>query len=296
MKMRKTMFLAMGLTLFFSSVLGALADEKGGQWKMVLQSEAKHSAYIGGFHNEQDGITIGYAGEVHYTHDGGKTWPTAVNHSWCRFGLEILDKNTAWHCGNKGHVRVSTDGGEIWEPVADFGDMEPDQCRFLSFADANLGWIASPFRIAATNNGAKSWNEFDLPEDSKNIAAICLRTANDGYVLDVTGNLYVTKDAGKTWSKQGVPLEGKPLPTLQCPTAAMRFSDANHGIIVAATKGKIYSYTTADGGKTWTKSLVSDKHFGYLFLNHEGNLLTVTGKLGNLTSREGVLITVFRLQ
>jgi photosystem II stability/assembly factor-like uncharacterized protein len=294
--MRKIIVLLLSLTLLLLSNLGAWAENKGGQWKMVLQSEVKGAVNLAGFANEQNGITIGYGGEIHFSHDGGKTWPRAINNSWCRFGLEILDEKTAWHCGNKGHIRLSTDGGESWDPVADFGQMEPDQCRFLSFADAKTGWAAAPFYIAATNDGAASWKEFDLPEASKNLAAIHLLTANDGYLLDVSGKLFITKDGGKTWSQQTVPLKGLQLQTLKCPTAAMRFTDAKNGVVVVSAKGSVISFTTVDGGKTWSQSLVTDKLFGFLFLSRDGKLLTITGKLGNLSDKEGALISVFKLQ
>lgn len=285
-----------GAVVLALGLLNVHAEEKAGQWKQAFQVEAKHSTYYAGFLNDTQGITVSYGGEVHFSKDAGKTWPRAINNSWCRFGLEIVDANVAFHCGNKGHVRMSVDGGETWDEVADFGDMEPDQCRFLSFADPKTGWIASPFRIAATHDGAQSWTEFDMPEASKNIAAINLRTANDGYILDLSGKLFMTGDAGKTWSERMVPLNGLVLQTLKCPTAAMRFSDANHGTVVVASTGKILSFLTADGGKTWTKSVVSDKLFGFIFLTKDGKTLTITSKLGNLSDREGVTLTVFHLQ
>lgn len=293
--MKRGIFGLCAALVLMGGLVAVQAEGKAGQWKQAFQVEAKHSTFYAGFLNDTQGITVSYAGEVHYTKDGGKTWPRAYNNSWCRFGLEILDEKTAWHCGNRGHVRMSTDGGESWEAVADFGDMEPDQCRFLSFIDAKTGWIAAPGRIAATTDGAQSWTEFDLPESSKNTAAINLRSVKDGYVLDVTGALFVTQDAGKTWSKRLVPLDGKLL-TMKCPTAAMRFLDADHGTIVVSNKGAVVAFATADGGKTWDKTVVNDKLSGYLYLTRDGKTLTVTSKLGNLADREGVLLTVYHLQ
>src|SRR5512143_1438269 len=121
-------------------------------WQVAQKLTYTHAVYYAGFMNESFGMTVGYGGEVHYTNDGGASWPQAANSSKCRFGLEIVDDQVAWHCGNGGHVRKSTDGGKTWQAVADFGPSEPNQCRFLSFLDDTTGWAATPSQLAATND------------------------------------------------------------------------------------------------------------------------------------------------
>ncbi len=64
--------------------------------------------------NESLGVTVGLDGEVHYTTDGGKSWPDANNNSMCRYVLDFVDKDTVWHCGNNGDIGISTDGGRNW--------------------------------------------------------------------------------------------------------------------------------------------------------------------------------------
>jgi len=46
-------------------------------WKELSRSTIEHRANYAGFLSDTYGLTIGYAGEIHYTSDGGKTWPTA---------------------------------------------------------------------------------------------------------------------------------------------------------------------------------------------------------------------------
>jgi photosystem II stability/assembly factor-like uncharacterized protein len=251
-------------------------------WKVAREIPIKHACSLAGFLNANQGITVGYAGEVHFTKDGGKSWPRAVNTSWCRFGLDIVNEKLAWHCGNAGHVRVSTDGGENWNAVASFGDMEPEQCRFISFVDEKTGWIAAPARFAITADGAQTWKELDSPAGNTDTAALFLRTANEGYLLDVNGVLYATQDGCKTWRSHKLPLNGK-LTNFNCPTAAIQFSDADHGMVVLARKGGgIISYVTADAGKTWTNAVVSEKLYGFLYLTHDGKTLTVTNRATGL--------------
>jgi len=44
--------------------------------------------------------------------------------------------------------------------------------------------------------------ETPLPAGAGGIAAIALRTASDGYLLDSAGVLHVTGDGGQTWFSQ----------------------------------------------------------------------------------------------
>lgn len=290
--MKKHIFILLSLFILIFGLIAVQAEEKSGSWKEVLQLVVKHPSNLAGFLNETQGITVGYAGEIHYTKDAGKTWPNAVNSSFCRFGLDIVNDKLAWNCGNAGHVRMSTDGGETWSAVSGFGDMEPDQCRFLSFVDDKNGWIASPYRFAITADGGKTWNELDSPAGNKDTAAVFLRTPNEGYMLDVSGNLYMTEDGCKTWSVRTLPLGGQKILNSRCPVAAIQFSDVNHGSIIISQKGTICSYVTADGGKTWAKELISDKYSGFLYLTHDGKTLTVTSKKNAAMSKDEAVVTV----
>lgn len=244
---------------------------------------------MAGFLDESFGITVGSAGEVHYTTDGGETWPQADNASLCRFGLEIVDDKLAWHCGNGGHVRVSTDGGRTWQAVADYGPNEPKHCRFLSFLDAETGWAATPYQLGATADGGASWVDVALPEGIQDIAAIALRTSTDGYLLDVAGNLFVTEDGGESWAplSSGLIPDGKELLLgSSSPAAALRFPDADRGLVALSLKGKegveISIVRTIDGGQTWEQEHALTT-FGTPYLTRDGTMLTIVGLSNTIT-------------
>jgi photosystem II stability/assembly factor-like uncharacterized protein len=244
----------------------------------VRQLKVEHRTTVAGFHDEAFGITVGYGGAVYYTMDGGETWTEANNDSWCRFGLDIVDENVAWHIGNGGQVRVSTDGGRNWEAVSDLSDkgISPS----TSFLDTKTGWAASPGQLWATSDGGQMWTDVTLPEMDNLIAAIALRTAADGYVLDYAGNLHVTHDGGSTWVSQTLEL-GDKIDLVAHPV--IRFFDAENGVIVTrlAEKG-IVALRTADGGITWTQEdLLDDLGIYlyleiYLYLSRDGRFLTIT--------------------
>jgi photosystem II stability/assembly factor-like uncharacterized protein len=258
-------------------------------WQVVFQGQVEQRTTVAGFLDETFGITAGSAGEVHYTRDGGETWPRADNSSLCRFGLEIVDEQLAWHCGNGGHVRVSTDGGRTWQAVADYGPNEPNHCRFLSFLDAKIGWAATPYQLGATTDGGASWADVALPEGIPDIAAITLRTSTDGYLLDVAGNLFVTEDGGESWSPLApglIPAGKELLLGSSAPAAAMRFPDANRGLVALSLKSEegveIVTVRTADGGQTWEheRALAT---FGAPYLARDGTILTIVGLSNRIT-------------
>lgn len=254
-------------------------------WKSVADATAEHSNFAAGFMDEKSGITVGYSGEIHYTTDGGKTWPTAVNNSACRWGLDIVNEKLVWSCGNSGNIRVSKDFGQNWDAVTDC--MGP--CNLISFIDDKTGWVASTSWMQATSDSGKTWKDVKIPEGLNDITAINLISANEGYILSHSGMFYSTKDGGKTWSSpkdlgvKELQIDNKRIPASTGTCAAMRFTDSNNGIIVfsgvyGTTGGNVWSMKTSDAGKTWTtKALDVDKMFyqSTVYLSHDGKFLTL---------------------
>jgi photosystem II stability/assembly factor-like uncharacterized protein len=260
-----------------------------GSWNLLQTIPYPDSVIdFGGFFNKSYGILVGTEGLVEYTTNSGQKWNIGINHSMCRWGLDIVDEKTAWNCGNAGHMRVTHNGAEEWEAVADFGPSEPDHCRYLSFLDATTGWAAGPFELGMTTDGATTWKDLALPPGTGKIAAISLRTPLDGYVLDDRGTLLATADGGKTWTSQPVKLPvAEKLGIHFAPTAALRFLDALHGRIVVLQKGGYQTGETVDGGTTWTWEPIPDLQvFSTLYLTHDARLLTAI----NLTKNEILLL------
>ncbi len=270
-----------------TSVSSANESDTFGSWETISEFQIAHPTHYTGFFNETLGITSGPNGEVHYTKDGGKTWPQGDNTSMCRFGLDIVNENIAWNCGNGGNVRVTIDGGKSWKETSDFGDFEPDHCRFLSFLNEQTGWIASPTRLASTNDGGKIWHEMNIPEGANEIASIYLRTPNEGYLMDSNGILYITGDSGNTWSSQDLgfgKLNLKDGKNINVPNSAICFNNSNNGIIVINTKDndvwKTCVFHTSDSGKIWSQEELhlSDTFSKMLkvYISKDGKLLTLS--------------------
>jgi photosystem II stability/assembly factor-like uncharacterized protein len=247
-------------------------------WKVVLQADVEQPMRIAVFLDESFGLTGGSAdvGRASVTADGGQTWTLAESSAGCLFALDVVDSQVVWQC-SLGPVGVSADGGQTWRAVTDYGN-----CRQLSFLDAQTGWIATPSQLGMTTDGGQTWAEVPLPEGVENIAAISLRTPADGYLLDSTGILHVTQDGGQSWSSHtlGLDLEGRPIPDRDTASAAMRFFDADRGLVVVHLTGglssRVVALRTADGGRTWEQEeVMSSSLLIALYLSHDGSVLTI---------------------
>lgn len=258
-------------------------------WTVMNSIKIEHPTNMAGFLSKDIGFTVGYSGEVHYTSDAGQTWPEGENSSMCLFCLDIIDANTVWAAGNGYNVRVSHDGGKTWEAASDIslGGMPSN----IDFIDESTGWIATQSKFASTNDGASTWTEMALPEGAESIAAISLRTAQDGYLLTREGQLFITADGGATWTGQDLGLKDYSIIDLQqqprlgksnMAVADMSFADEKNGTIVLSgmsSKGGFIAWclTTADGGATWQAEQIPDLGFSVtkVFLTTDGQYLTM---------------------
>ncbi len=283
---RKALLLA---CLIFFSGGWFYAGELPAGWKIAFQSKYSDDKkmYVAGFLNDKFGVMAGYAGAVFYTSDGGKTWYGGKNTSWCRWGMDILDEKTAYTCGNSGHNRISKDGGVTWTLLSDYGGMEPDNGKFISFADRDNGWAAARLKLASTRDGGLTWNEIALPPDSKMLYAVTLRKKDEGYILDRTGQLFETKDGGKSWNKMHFELNGRtiiPFPFNNA-VASVGFWDEKNGKVIlfmVKPERQWVSYITSDGGKSWKEESLPINTFGAVYLSHDGKTLSITDTIDKM--------------
>lgn len=256
-------------------------------WKVLKTVHFDNPFLYGGFLDGSFGLVLGSIGSGHngalyYTGDQGATWQRGESSSPFLFGLDIVDSQTAWSCGESGSIRKTLDGGKTWQSVVNFGDPEPNQCRFLSFLDGMVGWAATATRLGFTMDGGETWQEKTLPTDIVSIAAISLKTASEGYLLAANGALFTTLDGGNTWTSS--PLEfaqGAFLGKMPAPVAAMRFLVTGQAMIVLmrASGGnglQLWSAYTNDRGQTWQMDLLPfDPGIQNVFLSRDARTLTV---------------------
>jgi photosystem II stability/assembly factor-like uncharacterized protein len=247
-------------------------------WQTLTEFSPLPLETLVGFHDPKFGIYIGDDSRVFFSEDGGANWQPSKISSLALYGMDIVDRDTAWVCGNRS-IRVTLDGARTWQNAADFGDAIPNNCRFLSFLDSKTGWAATSAKLASTTDGASTWTELALPKDAGKIAAISLYAAGKGYFLDNSGNLFSTEDNGQTWNPAvPLPLGELTIASLNPPVAAMRFQNANRGVVIISAvvsgTGQVAAFQTYDGGKTWKRQPVTDS-FCFPVLSHDGGILTL---------------------
>ena len=299
---RKIFSILLISTMITASLLTGCSGSKStsaaaAKWAIVVDSSITHPSNIEGFLNENYGLTVGFGGEIHYSNDQAKTWPEAENSSMCRYCLDIVDENLAWSGGNGYNVRVTKDGGKTWSEVSDINLSSMH--LGIDFVDDKVGWIASTKKCAKTEDGAITWTELELPEDVKGIAAICLRTPEDGYLLANNGLFYTTADGGSTWKNKDLNIEsygvidekGKPgFYKKSVSLADICFTDEDNGImifsgIVPGEGTKAFCLTTNDGGESWTSEELKPKE-GFIvnkvYISGDGLYLTLGSNDGQL--------------
>jgi photosystem II stability/assembly factor-like uncharacterized protein len=246
-------------------------------WVIIKEMDFGQPTISTMFGDESFGIATDLGGGIHYTEDGGETWNYATRAGRSRVALEIVGENLVWHIGLGGGVIRSTDGAHTWEWISSLPHSL--HVEYVSFADENTGWaVTTELRTSfVTNDGAKTWSRHPFPEGMDTPAALHLRTPRDGYLLDVAGNLFITRDGGATWDLRSLGLEdGWTIPGLNH-SAAMRFTDENHGLIalniIGEGSGRVFVLRTEDGGATWTEEPLPVP-MGMFHLTRDGVYLT----------------------
>ncbi len=156
----------------------------------------------------------------------------------------------------------------------------------MSFVDADTGWMGFGDKFQMTSDGGATWEDITLPVEVEKVAAVSLRTATDGYLLDNKSILYITQDGGKTWSQKSQLTDSQEImgfatgPFInEIPQASIRFTDANNGLAVLGLSGKeiITILRTSDGGSTWKEDTPPEGMgvpMGAIYISRDGKFIT----------------------
>jgi photosystem II stability/assembly factor-like uncharacterized protein len=267
-----------------------LATSMPASWSVIGVYNADHSIMTAGFLDETHVATGGVGGQMGYSGDAAQTWQVNNSVADCRYGMDIISPEVIWSCGGATHVRRSMDGGKTWQVLTNFGDPHSIRgaCHSASFLDENVGWLSNSHIFGTTVDGGSSWQMQAIPATANKIATIDTYKSGEGYLLDQKGVLFFTDDNGKQWRETSrLDLGEIVLPPTAYQLAAMRFSDADHGMIVVSSSpyGKptpVIAFHTSDGGVTWTSETVPVLA-GPVYLAREDGYLTVITANGQIT-------------
>lgn len=284
----------LGITICSILVSGLLPlsaaqqSEEAKAWEMIMKFTVTQPVRMAAFYDENFGVTGGFSGrgKANITVDGGKTWTLSESSGGCLFGIEVIDPTRFWVCGRMtgqsfttpGGIRLSKDGGRSFEPSTSF-TTAPGECP-MSFIDENVGWFYQKGVLGTTADGGLNWQTLSLPEGVAKVKAVCPLAVSEGYILDETGMVFVTRNQGQTWESFGLPMEefpGMKAATMEATTAGLRFFDQKNGLAVMSLIGneapQIVAFRTSDRGKNWRTEII-DQGAGSIFLSQDGRFVT----------------------
>ncbi|NLO10673.1 MAG: hypothetical protein GX129_12525 [Clostridiales bacterium] len=247
-------------------------------WVLLSESSVDTKTDYAGFLNEEVGITVGYAGEISYTDDGGNFWTKSDNVSACRYGLDLYDESFIVTSGNSGVNLLSNDKGKSWTKLTDFPlKLGGEYNKFISAVDKDNIFIGSRISLGRSDDGGVTWKEIEIPDGCDSIVGMFFMTPEIGYLLNLDGTLYITNDSCKTWLTQTIDLQGEKIAYTKMPSAAINFQDVDHGMIVFATMSfKVFCIRTEDGGNTWDKIDMPKVYCFTPYISRDGRFLTLS--------------------
>lgn len=122
-------------------------------------------------------------------------------------------------------------------------------------------------RIAVSEDGGVTWNMQEMGEGNEWLTEGYVFDGQRGYILGNNGGLYVTTDAGASFTRQSI-AESTFLD-------AIFFQDAQRGYVAG---GELYQITD-DGGATWTDATPPGFYFDHFHFFPDGRGMGVEGFL-----------------
>lgn len=217
-----------------------LATTDGGvTW---LEQDTHTTAYLQdvSFPNASDGWVVGYTTILHTT-DGGSTWAaeTYGPNGGC-FSVSFANASDGWVVGNGSEaqslVLATTNGGKTWasQSVDDYAVNK------VVSASATEAWAVTTDELLTTRDGGVAWNTVDSSAlEFGGFVDASFRTPAVGWVVDDTGSVYATNDAGATWITQPTIWDGY----VFAAATSLSFPDTKHGWFVTSD-GSIFATTS----------------------------------------------------
>ena len=247
---------------------------------------------IGTFSDEEHGWMVADYTRLLATTDGGRHWSHAATFDDNVRRLNFISETRGWAFTDKGTL-ATTDGGHTWQPAA--MDRLPVRGQFR---DEQFGWDieqkngSSPSFLRLTQDGGQTWTTQPTPcKPGFQAGAASFVSPESGWLLcgyfqgsgGMSKWLYRTIDGGQHWQLLTGTIYGQAHPdfppgvkvgasqAMTTPPGALPpdyggatlvFLDEAHGLF-SLSRGPFtgHTYTSTDGGKTWTPLAVPPGDF-----------------------------------
>lgn len=207
----------------------------GRQWQRqpVPTDRSLNALY---FADPQRGWLVGDQGTVLATRDGGNSWRSQfLGDAAAIYGLSFIDPDTGWLVGEGGALYYTRDGGAEWEP---WREISYSDAIDVHFYDAQNGLALSvDGGLWRSRDGGGDWQAVAGLGD---VAAFCVVSADEIWVLSRAGELLQSRDGGSRWTLQASGLTQQ--------AQALRVADDGKAWLASAGGSLLRSQ---DGGVNW---------------------------------------------
>src|SRR5215217_828047 len=124
--------------------------------------------------------------------------------------LSFINQHTGFafaYSGGQARLWRTTDGGESWQKVNEFGqtfsDYQFTAVSRLQFIDERHGWLSDVFTIWRTEDGGTRWDEVFSTSDHEGLNEL-RHVSFDGSeraMVATKNGIYLTSDSGKVWKQ-----------------------------------------------------------------------------------------------
>jgi photosystem II stability/assembly factor-like uncharacterized protein len=229
------------------------SDDGGKTWSPQV-SKTTENLYDVDFVDSQRGWVVGRSGTILHTDDAGKTWTAQkAGNDKHLFSVDFADAQHGVAAGDWGVILTTSDGGRTWEDHSLTDDVILND---VSMVDAKRGWIAGEMgTVLHTEDGGATWTPQTTGVD-KTLFGIYFADPQHGWVVGIDALILHTDDGGQTWTVQNGSTETHALEQVGFSSAYDNPSLYAVQVVgdLGVAAGEIGAvYTSADGGRTWTR-------------------------------------------
>jgi photosystem II stability/assembly factor-like uncharacterized protein len=231
----------------------AISTNGGASWS-TLATQTSARLIDASFASPTVGYALDATGGLQLTTNGGTSWRTLDPGTTQPADAVAAVGSSVLLVGPVGIYR-STGGGR-------FNPVSGAIAAKARVSDVELaGSTAFAFGVRAlirSTNGGASWTALRLPLTNKKgkskvaIRDVSFVSASSGMLLDTSGRLWQTRNAGRSWSEV--------LATGTSSATSVDFADATHAFLTVSSFGadtsNAYVLHTADGGNSWHPQLI----------------------------------------
>lgn len=218
------------------------------QWQRLLPTgNTLRSASFG---SDTTGWTVGDAGTILVSSDGGATWtPQGSGTTADLYRVVAVSPTVAWASGAVGTVLRTEDGGATWRTLAVPTGAD---LRGLAAASATTAWVVGTGgAILGTSDGGATWARAASPT-SVDLFALTLAPSGALWASGGQGTVLRSTDGGGAWMQvRGGPQLASHLTAVAAASATTAWAFGHTIPSVPTTDAKPITVATTDGGVTW---------------------------------------------